>query len=183
MPIQGDSFRRALSQFASGITVVTTRDPEGRPQGLTASAFCSVSLEPPLVLVCIDNRSDVTEALRASGLFGVSVLQEDQEELSRRFSSGGPEKFQGLELRTGPAGAQLVPGALAHLECRLRSTHPEGDHTIFVGEVVSLAVSAGRPLLYHGSAYRRLAGDLAAAPARAPTGDDEEAGAGSPDRV
>lgn len=154
--IDGKAFRQALGQFASGITVVTTRDAAGQPRGLTANSFCSVSLDPPLVLVCVDHRSEVHTALGQSGLFGVSVLHEGQEDWSRRFASGGPNKFVGVELQPGPQGALLVPDALAHLECRVKSNHAEGDHTIWVGEVVSLALSPGRPLLYHGSAYRRL---------------------------
>ncbi len=156
MPLDSHSFRRALGQFATGVTVVTTRDAAGRPQGLTVSAFCSVSLEPPLVLVCVDQRSEVNPGLLTSGFFGVSVLAEDQEGMSRRFAGGGDEKFRGLSLLTGESGVPLLPGALVHIECRVASAHPGGDHTIYVGEVLRLAVSPGRPLLYHGSSYRRL---------------------------
>lgn len=173
MAVDAPAFRRALGQFASGITVVTSRDAAGQPAGLTANSFCSVSLDPPLVLVCVDHRSEVNEALRSSGLFGVSVLREGQEAWSRRFASSGPEKFRDAGLLTGPNGAQLVPDALAHLECRVRASHPEGDHTIWVGEVLELAVAPGRPLLYHASAYRRLDGGEGA----------EETGARAPDRV
>ena len=160
--IDPDDFRRALGQFASGVTVVTTRDAAGRPFGLTVSSFCSVSLEPPLVLVCIDNRSEVHDAFEASGLFGVSVLAEGQEQWSRRFACGGPAKFEGAPLRDGHHGLALVPGALAHLECRVVSTHDAGDHTIYVGEVLALAVRPGRPLVYHASDYRRV--EAASAP-------------------
>ncbi len=156
MPLDSRSFRKALSQFATCVTVVTTRDGAGRPQGLTVSAFCSVSLEPPLVLVCVDRRSEVNPGLLTSGLFGVSVLAEDQEPMSRRFAEGGEEKFTGLSLLAGESGVPLLPGALVHVECRVASAHAGGDHTIYVGEVLRLAVSPGRPLLYHGSSYRRL---------------------------
>jgi flavin reductase (DIM6/NTAB) family NADH-FMN oxidoreductase RutF len=156
MPLDSRSFRKALGQFATGVTVVTTRDGAGRPQGLTVNAFCSVSLEPPLVLVCVDRRSEVNPGLLTSGLFGVSVLAENQESMSRRFAEGGDEKFTGLSLLAGESGVPLLPGALAHIECRVASAHPSGDHTIYVGEVLRLAVSPGRPLLYHGSSYRRL---------------------------
>jgi len=149
-------FRRALSQFASGVTVVTTRGPEGLPQGLTVSAFCSVSLDPPLVLVCVDHRSPTHDGFDSSGVFGVSVLAEGQEDWSRRFSTGGPDKFAGATLAIGVHGVAFVPGALAHLECRVRWAHDAGDHTIYVGEVLGLSVAPGRPLLYHASGYRRL---------------------------
>jgi flavin reductase (DIM6/NTAB) family NADH-FMN oxidoreductase RutF len=136
--------------------VVITRDETGRPQGLTVSSFCSVSLDPPLVLVCIDNRAEAARAAAASGIFSVSVLAEGQEALSRRFAGGGPAKFEGIDLLSGALGVPLVPGALAHLECRVFSSHPVGDHTVFVGEVLRLDIAAGRPLLYHASAYHRL---------------------------
>jgi flavin reductase ActVB len=157
-------FRRALSQFATGITVVTTRDAKGRPLGLTVNAFCSVSLDPPLVLVCIDNRSESHDGFEASGYFGVSVLAEGQEDWSRRFASGGSEKFTGSPLTTKKHGVALVPDALAHLECRVTQSMVVGDHTIYVGEVVELHVSPGRPLLFHGSSYGRMAGGDGGAP-------------------
>jgi len=173
MAVDAFTFRQALGQFASGVTVVTTRDGAGRPAGLTANAFCSVSLDPPLILVCVDHRSEVNQALHASGLFGVSVLHEGQESWSRRFASGGAEKFRDVELVTGAQGTLLVPDALAHLECRVKAGHSEGDHMIWVGEVLELKVAPGRPLLYHGSVYRRLDGQGGAA----------VTGARAPDRV
>lgn len=156
MPVSAADFRRAMGQFATGVTVVTTLDGAGRPLGLTVSAFASVSLDPVLVLVCIDNRSETHDGFDASRLFGVSVLSEGQEDWSHRFAFGGSEKFAVAPLVHGATGVPLVPGALAHLECRVRSRLPGGDHTIYVGEVTHLQVSPGRPLLYHASAYRRL---------------------------
>jgi flavin reductase (DIM6/NTAB) family NADH-FMN oxidoreductase RutF len=156
MAIDAASFRRALSQFASGVTVVTTRDAAGRPEGLTVSAFCSVSLSPPLVLVCIDHRSETNAAMRESGLFAVSVLAEHQEDVSRRFAAAGRSKHEGFKFLDGRLGLPLVPGALAHVECRVRSFHDEGDHAVWVGEVKGLAARAGRPLLHHGGSYGRL---------------------------
>jgi flavin reductase (DIM6/NTAB) family NADH-FMN oxidoreductase RutF len=155
-PIDPGQFRKALSQFASGITVVTTRDPEGRPLGLTVSAFCSVSLDPPLVLACVDNRSATQPGFQTSGVFGVSVLAEGQEAVSRRFAGPGVHRFAGLDVATGAEGVALIPGALAQMVCRVAWAHPAGDHTIYVGEVLTLAVHPGRPLLYQRSAYRRL---------------------------
>lgn len=159
MPIDPNDFKRALGQFATGVTVVTTRSPDGTPLGLTVNAFCSVSLEPPLVLVCVDNRSETHDGFEASEVFGVSVLAEDQEHVSRRFATGGPTKFADTPLTTSERGVVLVPGALAQIECRMASSLPAGDHTIYVGEVLSLKVGPGRPLLYHASSYRRLDGD------------------------
>jgi flavin reductase (DIM6/NTAB) family NADH-FMN oxidoreductase RutF len=156
MAIDQSRFRQALSQFATGITVVTTRDAVGVPLGLTVNAFCSVSLDPPLVLVSIDNRSEATAGLLASGVFGISILAEDQEDWSRRFAAGGPEKFAGVDLLAGLSGVPLIPGALAHVECRVASVYPGGDHTLYLGEVMDLNVAEGRPLLYHNRGYRRL---------------------------
>ena len=157
MPVDPADFRRALGQFAAGVTVVTTHDAQGRSLGLTVTAFASVSLEPPLVLVCVDHRSEAHVGFRHAGLFGISILAEGQEEVSRRFAVGGAAKFKGLELATGSTGVPLIPGALAHLECRVSGTHVAGDHTIYVGEVLSVGVHPGRPLLYHDRDYRRLA--------------------------
>jgi flavin reductase (DIM6/NTAB) family NADH-FMN oxidoreductase RutF len=149
-------FRRALSQFASGVTVVTTRDSGGRPQGLTVSAFCSLSLTPPLVMVSVDNRSPAHEGFEATRLFGVSVLAEGQEDWSKRFSSSAADRFAGVTLVEGAHGVVLVPGALVHIECRVHAHHEAGDHRIYLGEVLSLGVSPGRPLVYHAGAYCRL---------------------------
>jgi 3-hydroxy-9,10-secoandrosta-1,3,5(10)-triene-9,17-dione monooxygenase reductase component len=156
MSIDLAGFRKALGQFATGVTVVTTRDAAGLPLGLTVSAFCSVSLHPPLVLVCIDHRSEANAGMRESGRFAVSVLAEDQEEVSRRFAAPGRSKVEGFPFVSGRLGLPLVPGALAHVECRVRSFHDEGDHAVWVGEVRSLSARPGRPLLHHAGGYRRL---------------------------
>ncbi len=157
MSVTSDDFRAALGQFASGVTIVTTRHADGRPVGLTVSSFCSVSLEPPLVLVCIHARSEATEAARACGLFAVSLLAEDQQALSQRFAARDGERFAGLA-PSGAHGLVLIPGALAQLECRLATMHAAGDHFVWIGEVLALRTQPGRPLLYHDRGYRRLAG-------------------------
>jgi flavin reductase (DIM6/NTAB) family NADH-FMN oxidoreductase RutF len=157
MSLDESEFRRALGQFATGITVVTTRDLEERPQGLTVNAFCSVSLEPPLVLICVDRRAEANTGLAHTARFAVSVLSEDQEHVSRRFASGGPLKFDGLVLPKGVSGLPVIPGALATLECRVVASHDAGDHTIYIGVVEHMSCAPGRPLVYHASAYCRLA--------------------------
>src|SRR5262245_6565683 len=162
-----------MGQFVSGVTIVTTRDSEGRPLGLTVSSFCAVSLDPPLVLVCVDKRSEAHGGFQASRTFGVSVLAEGQENWSRRFAEGGPAKFAGADLSTGLHGVALVPGALAQIECRLVASHEAGDHTIYVGRVLALGVNPGRPLVYHSSGYHRMHTQ----------GGPDEPGANGPDRV
>lgn len=171
MGVDDREFRRCLGQFASGVTVVTTVDAAGQPQGLTASSFCSVSLDPPLVLVCVDNRLGARRAIEDSRLFALSVLAESQESISRRFASGGADKFAGPGLVPGTNGAALVAGALAHIECRLAAAHVAGDHTIFVGEVVRLEATPGRPLLYYESGYHRLEASNPSPVAGAPVRD------------
>jgi flavin reductase (DIM6/NTAB) family NADH-FMN oxidoreductase RutF len=157
MSVDAAAFRRALGQFATGVTVVLTRAADGRRLGLTANAFCSVSLEPPMVLVCVGRRSEAHAGFVESGRFGVSVLAEGQEDVSRRFAARGPERFEGFELEEGPHGSPLVPGALARLECRVTAAHEAGDHVIYVGEVLAADSAPGAPLVYHASGYVRLA--------------------------
>jgi len=110
MTVDPRSFRAALGQFASGITVVTTRDREGRPLGLTVSSFCSVSLHPPLVLVCVDARSETHTAFAESGLFGLSILAEGQEAVSERFARAGRAKFADIEMVAGERGTGTAQG-------------------------------------------------------------------------
>ena len=151
-----DEFRRVLGHFATGVTIVTTCDGDARPSGLTVSAFASLSLDPPLVLVCVDHKSQTYPALRESGHFAVNVLTAGQEALSRRFASTQLDKFDGLAYRISELGLPLLAAALAHLECVTLSTHVAGDHTIFVGRVERAGVDAGEPLLYYCGRYSRL---------------------------
>jgi flavin reductase (DIM6/NTAB) family NADH-FMN oxidoreductase RutF len=157
VPVDAAGFRQALAQFASGVTVVTTRDAGGQPMGLTVSAFSSVSLQPPLILVSVDAGSETHSGFRDSGVFGVSILAEGQDPVSRLFARPGRSKFAEIPLVTGSRGVPLVPDALAHIECEVRAAHPAGDHVLYVGEIVSLSVRPGRPLVYHRGGYRRLA--------------------------
>jgi flavin reductase (DIM6/NTAB) family NADH-FMN oxidoreductase RutF len=159
LPVDAAGFRQALAQFASGVTVVTTRDAAGEPMGLTVSAFSSVSLQPPLVLVSVDVGSETHAGFRDSGLFGVSILAEGQDAVSRLFARPGRAKFLEWPMHVGTRGVWLVPEALAHIECEVRAAHPAGDHVLYVGEIVALAVRPGRPLVYQRGGYRRLADD------------------------
>jgi flavin reductase (DIM6/NTAB) family NADH-FMN oxidoreductase RutF len=157
MTIDPDSFRSVLGRFASGITVVTTRDAEGRDMGMTVSAFCSVSLEPPLVQVCVDHAASLYAALAASTRYGVSILASEQEALSRRFATAeSTRRFDGIGDRRGESGVLLLDDALAQLECRIVASHATGDHTMFVGEVESATARSARPLLYYRGGYAQL---------------------------
>ena len=156
--ISPDDFRQVLSHFASGVTIVTTCDSEWRPTGLTASAFCSVSLDPPLILICVDHKSQSFPHLRESGRFAINILHQGHEQLSRRFASTRLDKFDGVAFALGTLGVPLIDAALAFLECRTVSAHVEGDHTIFVGRVESVGVGEGDPLLYFRGRYHQLPG-------------------------
>jgi flavin reductase (DIM6/NTAB) family NADH-FMN oxidoreductase RutF len=157
--IDPSQFRRVMGHFAAGVAVVTTLRPDGSPAGLTVSAVCSVSLEPTLILVCVDRASESHAAIAASGVFAVNVLQEGEgETLARRFgTSRGAEKFVGLAFRAERTGAPVLDASLAWLDCRLHQAHDAGDHTIFVGEVEAADTREGTPLLYYRGGYGRFA--------------------------
>ena len=141
---------------------MTTRDAAGRPAGLTASAFTSVSLNPPLVLVCVAHNAQSYETLRDADRFAVNILEIGQEALSNRFatkSSSAAEKFEGVDHKDGALGVPLLADALAHLECSTAHAYPGGDHTIFVGQVEAASSRDGdgpEPLLYYRGRYNRL---------------------------
>jgi flavin reductase (DIM6/NTAB) family NADH-FMN oxidoreductase RutF len=157
MTIDPDSFRSVLGRFASGITVVTTLDEEQRDVGMTVSAFCSVSLKPPLIQVCVDREASLYAALAQSTTFGVSILAAEQEALSRRFATAdSTRRFDGIGYRRGESGVVLLDDALAHLECRIVASHEAGDHTMFIGEVESATARTTGPLLYYRGGYAQL---------------------------
>src|SRR5258705_3871070 len=153
MPVSKDEFRTALSRFISGVTVITTFGKDNRPAGITVSAFSSVSLEPPLVLACIDKRASVHDYLTEGTHFAVNILAQDQEHVSRRFASKDQDRFEGAGYREGVSGAALLEGALACIECRVVHVYPGGDHTIVVGEVESTCVADHKPLAYYPGGY------------------------------
>jgi flavin reductase (DIM6/NTAB) family NADH-FMN oxidoreductase RutF len=152
MTIDQGQFRQALSRFASGVTVVTTRD-EAQPVGLTVSAFASLSLDPPLVLICIDHRARSHDAITRSGVFAVNILTGEQEDVARRFASRGAEKFLPGSYHLSEQGLPVLEDVLATIECRLVSTLPGGDHSIFVGEVLTVDIRTGEPLLHYRSQF------------------------------
>jgi flavin reductase (DIM6/NTAB) family NADH-FMN oxidoreductase RutF len=156
MPIDRSQLRHVMGHFATGVTVITTRDIDGKPNGFTANAVCSVSLTPPLLLVCVDKRAESHPALERSRLFAVNVLSLGHEEMSRRFAVSGGDKFVDVPHRSGVTGAPILDGVLAAVECRVVAVHEGGDHTIYVGEVANLESAEGDPLLFFRGQYRRL---------------------------
>lgn len=149
-------FRRACAQFATGVVVATVVDSAGGPHGLTVNSFTSVSLDPPLVLFCIDLRAAVLPHFQAASHFAINVLASHQRDLSNRFASKPDQRFDGVAWRPGETGAPVLDGCIAHLECLVRQVMEGGDHLIFLGEVVAAESPGGDPLLYFSSRYQSL---------------------------
>lgn len=155
-PIDASDFREFCARFASGVTVTTVRDAAGNPQGLTASSFTAVSLNPPLVLVCIDHNSGVLHHFRKASHFGVNVLHATQEAVSNQFAVKSINRFDGISWIPGGGGSPLLNDCLAQIECRTHQIVDAGDHAVFFGEVIWARVAGSEPLLYFDRAYRLL---------------------------
>jgi flavin reductase (DIM6/NTAB) family NADH-FMN oxidoreductase RutF len=153
--------RSTLGRFCTGVTVVSTASTDGEIHAMTANAFTSVSLDPPLVLVSIDQRAHMDRLLPRTGRYGVSVLAADQERLALHFA-GRPLAEHG-ELFEWSAGAPFVRGAIAHVGCRLHDRHPAGDHTLYLGRVEHLASRAGTPLVFHQGYFGQVSREEALA--------------------
>lgn len=149
-------FRQMLGRFATGVTVLTVTAPDGRPHGMTASSLTSASLEPPLVLVCVDHAARMHPFITSADAFVVNVLAGDQEDLSRRFADPHDDRFDGVGYRTSASGLVLLDGALAHIECRRHTLYEAGDHTIVLGRVVGGDAREGGPLMYFRGGYAEL---------------------------
>ena len=149
-----DAFRAALAMFATGVTIVTARNADGAPIGLTANSFNSVSIAPPLVLWSLSRQAGSLPSFARGSHYAIHILAADQHALALRFASKDVDRFDGVPFRSGSSGAPLLDGAAAIFECFNRSRYDEGDHVIFVGEVESCARRAGaQPLIFHGGRY------------------------------
>ena len=149
-------YRAVLGHFATGVTVVTAMD-EGQPAGLSVNSFTSVSLDPPLVAFCVARGSSTWPRIRATGRFTVSILAEDQEDLSRVFATTGADKFRAVAWWEGPMGGPVLAGALAWIECTVEAEHDAGDHVMVVGRVRELDVAdEGKPLIFYRGGYGRF---------------------------
>ena len=155
-----DALRAALSEFATGVTIVTTTQADGTPVGLTVNSFNAVSLTPPLVLWSLDKSSRTIDAFTANDCFAVHILATDQEALAMRFASRDQDRFAGLDTTAGMGGAPLIPGALACLQCRVHQQIEAGDHIIFIGWVSTVTTAANattQPALgYHRRRFLTL---------------------------
>jgi flavin reductase (DIM6/NTAB) family NADH-FMN oxidoreductase RutF len=164
MALSSTEFRRAMGCFATGVTIITV-DLEGEVHGMTANAFASVSLDPMLVLVCVDHTTRTHAHMHAKKRFGINVLSEDQRAISEYYAR--PERtHEQAEAEAGARfdrtqhGTPMLQGALAYLECRLHSAQDAGDHTIFIAEVEQVVVSENEPLLFYRGKYRKVGEDV-----------------------
>jgi len=154
--VEPEQFRQLLGQFATGVTVLTTRTSDGRPLGMTASSVASVSLDPPLVLVSVNHEHDMHAALLEARYFVLNVLSADQEALSRRFAADHPDRFAGVGYSESRFGVPILEGVLANIDCEKQQVVPGGDHSVFFGLVIDGAVADRSPLLYYRGGYAGL---------------------------
>jgi len=156
MSVDAETFKDAMRRFATGVTVVTSLK-DGEPRGVTVSAFASVSLEPPSVLICINREARSYLFISTSKIFCVNILCADQEQLARRFSGKLREnQFQGVDYFVDQTGAAVLRGSLAHLDCEVTGEHHVASHSIFIGKVLSVATGGGSPLGYFGGAFHEF---------------------------
>lgn len=153
-PFDSRRFRAALAQFATGITVITARMPNGHFIGLTASSFNSVSLDPPLVLWSLSNASSTMPLFRGASHYVINVLAADQAGIAERFARRMEDRFEGVGYVLSPTGLPILEGVSAWFECHNRSRYPEGDHVIFVGEVERCAAEPRAALVFHAGQFR-----------------------------
>ena len=158
MTVDSKEFRNTVGCFATGITVITTLEADGTPVGLTANSFTSLSLDPPMVLFCLDRKIQSFDAFIVGGGFGINILSAEQKEVSKRFAESGPEKWVGFEYDKGQNGCPILRGCLANLEGCVTSLFDGGDHVIVAGEVKNL-VSSGldvKPIIFYRGGYADL---------------------------
>jgi flavin reductase (DIM6/NTAB) family NADH-FMN oxidoreductase RutF len=150
-------FRRILGHWASSVGVVTTRTADQRPCGLTANTVTSLSLEPFLVLICVEKAADSHDCIRTTRAFAINILKSEQERVARRFATWNVhEKFEGLAYHDEKTGSPVLDDALAWIDCRVHAEYDGGDHTIFVGEVLAGDAVEGTPLVYYRGGYGRF---------------------------
>lgn len=155
-PVRGDTLREVLRRFAAGVTVITSTGEGGRPVGMTATAFTSVSLDPAMVLVCVNASARTRHAIEGSTAYAVNVLAAGQEQIAGHFASKIVDKFEGVPWHPGATGAPLLDGALAWVECRVAQAVEAGTHIIYLGTVLAAGLGSGDPLVYYDADYRAL---------------------------
>jgi flavin reductase (DIM6/NTAB) family NADH-FMN oxidoreductase RutF len=164
MGLSAAEFRKAMGRFATGVTIITL-DLEGEVHGMTANAFASVSLDPMLILVCVDHSARTHAHMHAKKRFGINILSEQQREISEYYAravptQGNAEEEAGARFDRTAKGTPILHGALAYLECRLQSAEDAGDHTIFIAEVEDVVVRSGEPLLFFRGKYAKIGEEI-----------------------
>lgn len=154
--VESVQLRQVAGHFATGVTVVTSRDGSGEFCGLTMNAVSSLSLDPPLFLICVDRKSKSLQTILESGVFAINVLARDQEEVSGIFASKVENKFAEVDYRLGVTEVPLLDGTVASIECRVVDSYPGGDHVIICGQVENAEVNGGEPLLFYQGGYAEL---------------------------
>ncbi|MGI8510092.1 MAG: flavin reductase family protein [Gemmatimonadaceae bacterium] len=156
MSLDPDAFRAVLGRFATGVTIVTATDAQGVDHGMTVSAFSSLSLNPPRVLICIEHSASMHALLMETSHFAINILSDAQEETARRFAETGAQRFTGVGFTRGDRNLPILSDVLAYVECRRVAVHEGGDHTIIVGETETATVRDGKPLLYYRGGFAQL---------------------------
>lgn len=156
MSLDPDAFRAVLGRFATGVTIVTATDAQGVDHGMTVSAFSSLSLEPPLVLICIEHSASMHALLMETSHFAINILSDAQEKTARRFAETGAQRFTGVGFTRGDRNLPILNDVLAYVECRRIAVHEGGDHSIIVGETETAIVRDGKPLLYYRGGFAQL---------------------------
>ena len=156
MSVSEEEFRAVLGRFPSGVTVVTTTDESGADQGMTVSAFCSVSLRPPLILISIEKTASAHHALTTAAGFVVNILSARQEQIARRFAIVDIDRFEGVGFTRSTRGYAVLDDTLGVIECSRQQLYDGGDHTIILGKVESMRAEPGTPLLYYRGGYAQL---------------------------
>jgi flavin reductase (DIM6/NTAB) family NADH-FMN oxidoreductase RutF len=154
--VDPDQFRLLLGHFATGVTILTVIAPDGRLLGMTANSLASVSLQPPLLSVCVDREAEMHDVILNVPRFVVNVLSSPQEALARRFSDKHEDRFDGIGYQLNPEGLVLLDGAVAHIDCERHAHYPGGDHTIVIGRVIGGTTRNGHPLLFYRGGYAGL---------------------------
>ncbi len=159
MTVSAGEFKQSLQRWASGVTVVTTKAEGKEEQGMTVTSFASVSLDPPQILVCLNDSAETGEGIKESGYFAVNILSAEQESISNNFAGGNSmqERFGATPWSKGVTGAPVLDETMATLECKVIQQMRAGTHWIIVGEVQNVICRLGEPLLYYGAGYRQLA--------------------------
>ena len=159
MSLEPEAFREVMGRLAGGVTVVTALGGDGRPRGFTATAVCSVSLVPPLVLVCVGADAATPGAIREAGRYALNFLRSEDTATADRFAGSKGTKFEGVEWVAAPGGSPLLPGGLAWVECTVENEVEAGDHTIFIGRVAAAAIESAQepPLVHFGGRYHTVA--------------------------